>query len=78
MNSLNPSSRIKARNILGWAACSPTPMSIQELSHALAMSGNYEVSDVSVIGHIDFVRLCGPIIEVNDNYVQFVHFTVKE
>ena len=53
-------------------------MSIQELSHALAMSGNYEVSDVSVIGHIDFVRLCGPIIEVNDNYVQFVHFTVKE
>jgi hypothetical protein len=32
----------------------------------------------AVIANVNFVRLCGPIIEVVDERLQFVHFTVKE
>jgi hypothetical protein len=32
----------------------------------------------SVIASVNFVRICGPIIEIVDDIPQFVHFTVKE
>ncbi|KAK7976663.1 Short chain dehydrogenase sol3 [Apiospora arundinis] len=78
VNNLGSRDKIKARQILGWVACSPTPISTQELIHALAINMNHPEKRLELVGSFDFVRLCGPIIEVNDNYVQFVHFTVKE
>jgi hypothetical protein len=32
----------------------------------------------SVTGRVPFVQICGPIIEINAEKLQFVHFTVKE
>ena len=75
-----PSARAKktAQNILGWVGCSPTPLTIHELEQALLV--DVESNEKTGRGSfgLDFVKLCGPIVEVIDEYVQFVHFTVKE
>ena len=69
--------RNKARNILGWVGCSPTPLTIQELEQALMI--DIETGrNRGRSSKLDIVQLCGPIVEVVDQYVQFVHFTVKE
>lgn len=39
--------------------------------------GDFE-SKPRVISKLNLVAICGPIVEVADNYVQFVHFTAKE
>ncbi|KAI0600874.1 NACHT domain protein [Biscogniauxia sp. FL1348] len=68
----------KARAILGWVACSPTPLTVQEVQQALSIDlknpGNLGI----IRGNLDIARICGPIVEVVDDYIQFVHFTVKE
>ncbi|MCJ1267692.1 hypothetical protein MMC22_007578 [Lobaria immixta] len=70
--------RNKARNILGWIGCSPTPLKIQELEQALLVDVEDVQSSARVSSSLNIVELCGPIVEVIDEYVQFVHFTVKE
>ena len=67
----------KARNVLGWIGCSPTPLSIQEIEQILCVTDNPSRS-VRVSAMLDVVRLCGPIVEVVDGFVRFAHFTVKE
>ncbi|KIA75967.1 hypothetical protein HK57_00235 [Aspergillus ustus] len=73
-----PSVRDKAKRIIGWVACSPTPLMVQEIQHALAIQpGDLKPSSTQAMApNLD--RLCGPIIEIRDGYVQFVHFTVQE
>ncbi|ERF71684.1 hypothetical protein EPUS_08997 [Endocarpon pusillum Z07020] len=66
------------RNILGWVGCSPTPLTIQELEQALMVDVENVDGIVRVPCSLNIVELCGPIVEVVDEYVQFVHFTVKE
>lgn len=70
--------RTKTRKILGWIGCSPTPLTIQELEQALLVDVENVQSSVRVTSSLNLVELCGPIVEVVDEYVQFVHFTVKE
>ncbi|KAK0630428.1 hypothetical protein B0T17DRAFT_607368 [Bombardia bombarda] len=73
--------RKRARNILGWIGCSPKPLSIRELEQALEVDtpyGDNGSKRSSSIGTLNVVDLCGPIIEVVDEYVHFVHFTVVE
>jgi hypothetical protein len=70
--------KIKTRNILGWIGCSPTPLTIQELEQALMVDVENVESSVHVSSNLNIIELCGPIVEVVDEYVQFVHFTVKE
>ena len=70
--------KTKARNILGWIGCSPTPLTIWELEQALLVDVADLQSSVRVPSNLNLVELCGPIVEVIDEYVQFVHFTVKE
>ncbi|RHZ68337.1 hypothetical protein CDV55_105500 [Aspergillus turcosus] len=73
-----PSAREKARRILAWVGCSPTPLTVQEIEQALTIKpGSYEL-EKKVFASPNLYRLCGPIIEIVDGYVQFVHFTVKE
>ncbi|KAI1355079.1 NACHT domain protein [Xylaria sp. FL0043] len=70
--------REKARLILGWIGCSPTALTIQEIQQALSIDLEDPKRSGKVRGNLDLVRICGPIVEHVDSYVQFVHFTVKE
>ncbi|PVI01812.1 hypothetical protein DM02DRAFT_590626 [Periconia macrospinosa] len=68
----------KARMIIGWIAVSPTPLTIYELEQALAVHAQGITGTGRMPSSPPLVRLCGPIVEVVDEYVQYVHFTVYE
>ena len=79
INHLSPPAlRDKVRKLLGWVGCSPTPLTIQEIEQALIVRMDDIDGDVRVIARLNPIRICGPIVEVVDDYVQFVHFTAKE
>ncbi|KAI0812103.1 NACHT domain protein [Xylaria sp. FL0064] len=73
-----PALREKARLVLGWIGCSPTALTVQEIQQALSIDLEDPKRSGKVRGNLDLVRICGPIVEHVDGYVQFVHFTVKE
>jgi hypothetical protein len=54
------------------------PLTIQEIEQALVVSREGVEGSAKVIAALNMPRICGPIVEVVDDYVQFVHFTVKE
>ncbi|KAI8718204.1 NACHT domain-containing protein [Fusarium sp. LHS14.1] len=70
--------RHNARMILGWVGCAPSPMTRHELEQALVINLGQVNQDPRVNSVLNVVEFCGPIVEVIDDYVQFVHFTVKE
>jgi hypothetical protein len=70
--------RDKALKLLGWIGSSLTPLTIQEIEQALIVRMNDIDGDLKVIARLNPVQVCGPILEIVDDYVQFVHFTVKE
>lgn len=76
--SKKPGRREKGRAILGWIACAPTPLAVQEIQQALSIDVSRPGRSGRVAGNFDVVEVCGPIVEVVDEYVRFVHFTVKE
>ena len=79
VNSLNPPAlKEKARKLLGWVGCSPTPLTIQEMEQALTVSLDDIEGNARVLANLNIIKVCGPIVEVVEDYVQFVHFTVKE
>jgi hypothetical protein len=53
-------------------------MTTTELGQALLVRFSDEETATRSLSVVDFPRICGPIVEVVDDYVQFVHFTVKE
>ena len=69
---------MKARKLIGWIACSPTPLTPPEIQAALSIKFDDEIGKFCPIANLDLRRICGPIVEVVDGYAQFVHFTVKE
>ena len=68
----------KARKLLGWIGNSPTPLTIHEMEQALIINPDDLEGNVKVLASLNVVKICGSIVEVVDDYVQFVHFTVKE
>jgi hypothetical protein len=79
VNNLDPPAlKYKARKILGWIGCSPVPLTIQEIQQALIINLDDREGKTRILGPLNIVKVCGPIVEVVDDYVQFVHFTVKE
>jgi len=79
IDSLNPPQlRDKARKLIGWVGSSPKSLSIQEIEQALTIRMDDFDGDVRVIAKLNPVQVCGPILEVVDDYVQFVHFTARE
>lgn len=79
VNSLNPPTlRDKARKLLGWIGCTQVPLTIQEIEQALIIRADDLEGNARVLASLNIVKICGPIIEVVDGYVQLVHFTVKE
>ncbi|OJJ99037.1 hypothetical protein ASPACDRAFT_79712 [Aspergillus aculeatus ATCC 16872] len=81
INDLSPRKRDQCRKILGWLGTAPIPLTTWEMEQALSV----EIDDVEGTPcdqtssqdflSVDFVQLCGPIIEVADEKLQFVHFT---
>ena len=63
--------------VLGWIGSSPIPMTRHEMEQALLVDSNANAAP-TVITNVNFVRICGPIVEVVEESLQFVHFTVKE
>ncbi|KAF5668760.1 Nacht domain-containing protein [Fusarium denticulatum] len=67
-----------ARSILGWVGCAPSPMTLKEIEQALLVDPEVPSMLPRVQARVNVVQICGPIIDVVDGYVQFVHFTVPE
>ena len=79
VNSLRPPKlKEKARKLLGWIGSSPMPLTIQEMEQALTVSLDDKTGSTRVQSQLNVQKICGPIVEVVDDYVQFVHFTAKE
>lgn len=74
----SPALKEKARKLLGWIGSSLTPLTIQEIEQAMIVKMGDMDGDAVVIARLNPVLICGPILEVVDDYVQFVHFTAKE
>lgn len=52
-------------------------MTRHEMEQALLVDSSSNAAP-AVIAEVNFVHICGPVIEVVDDSLQFVHFTVKE
>ncbi|KAM5360852.1 hypothetical protein ACJZ2D_013481 [Fusarium nematophilum] len=81
INKLRPHLRAKCRKVLGWIGCAPIPLTALEMEQALSidLSPEKEPSEPpQLVTNVSFVQMCGPIIEVVDEKLQFVHFTVHE
>lgn len=51
---------------------------VQEVRQALTVKLDDRVGGARLLADLNLQKICGPIIEVDDEYIQFVHFTVKE
>src|SRR6266496_827305 len=76
INNLPSTLRDRARKLLGWTGCSQREFTRYEIEQALLIVPGRECPQVDA--PLDILKLCGPIIEVVNEKVQFVHFTVKE
>ncbi|KAL2672527.1 hypothetical protein Neosp_013239 [[Neocosmospora] mangrovei] len=81
INKLRPQLRAKCRKILGWIGSAPVPLTALEMEQALSIDSNLEEElsgPPQLFTNVSFVQMCGPIIEVVDEKLQFVHFTVHD
>ncbi|KAF5699854.1 hypothetical protein FGLOB1_11149 [Fusarium globosum] len=76
--SKDPHRKKLARSILGWVGCAPTPMTLKEIEQALLVDPSCPCKVPKVQARVNVVQICGPIVDVVDGYVQFVHFAVRE
>ncbi|TVY66692.1 Vegetative incompatibility protein HET-E-1 [Fusarium oxysporum f. sp. cubense] len=76
--SPDPQRRNLARSILGWVGCAPSPMTLKEIEQTLLVDPDCPFKLPRVQARVNVVQICGPIIDIVDGYVQFVHFTVRE
>ena len=70
--------REMARKVIGWVGCSPAPMTIFELEQALIIPAMPSDGSARTSSRLEPVELCGPVVEIVDEHVQFVHFTARE
>jgi hypothetical protein len=75
---LNPKERLAARKILEWMGCAAYSLRKEELLQALAIEPGETSFSKGRRVFRDILKLCGPIIETENDIVQFVHFTAKE
>ncbi len=55
----------------------PLLMTVREMEQALAVKNGIDEAP-TVSARTPILELCGPIVEIQDEMLQFVHFTVKE
>jgi len=72
--------RDKCRKVLGWIECAPLPLTIFEMEQALSVDVDPDrnLDKVPRVLPTNFVQMCGPIVEIVGEKLQFVHFTVPE
>ncbi|KAI0115612.1 hypothetical protein GGR51DRAFT_503565 [Nemania sp. FL0031] len=68
----------RARTLLGWIACTPVSMTVEEAQQALLVRPNDRHQVFSIVAKLDVVEILGPIVEIVDTYIRFVHFTAQE
>ncbi|KAJ5175558.1 NACHT nucleoside triphosphatase [Penicillium canariense] len=78
LNKLPPSSSTLCRRALGWIGCTPVSITVEEMSFALSLDPDGKRDLPRSESLLNVVGLCGPIVEISNGYVSFVHFTVKE
>ena len=75
-------SRIKesqyAKKVLQWMVCAKTPLREAEVLQALLVKPLLTDFQKQRKAWVDVQRECGPIIEIRDGVVRFVHFTAQE
>jgi len=76
--SLNSKERVMVRRIMEWVGCANFPPMVEELLQALAITPGQKDFLRGRKAFRDIFKLCGPIIEIENSVVQFVHFTAKE
>ncbi|PNP80169.1 hypothetical protein FNYG_06492 [Fusarium nygamai] len=67
----------QCKKILSWVACSPVQITRHEMEQALIIQADQRRVP-PVRSNLNTLPLCGPLVEVEDEYLKFVHFTVKE
>ncbi|CVL05439.1 uncharacterized protein FMAN_10739 [Fusarium mangiferae] len=73
-----PSSAQKqCKKILSWIACAPVQITRHEMEQVLIIKTDHR-SVPPVRSTLNTLPLCGPLVEVEDEKLKFVHFTVKE
>ena len=75
---LSRSEIAQAKAILEWVSCSIVPVRTVEIQLALAVGNERDPFQGCRESLLDVVRRCGPILEVVDKYIYFVHFSAKE
>ena len=75
---LSPLERAQAKAILEWVSCSIVPISRNEIQAALSVARGKDPSRGRKEPLLDVVRWCGPIAEIIDDHIYFVHFSAKE
>jgi hypothetical protein len=73
-----PKLREVVRNILMWVACAARPLREEELLQILAIDIGKDDFTRGRKDYRDICQACGPIIEVANGAVRFVHFSAKE
>ncbi|KAK5633496.1 hypothetical protein RRF57_009210 [Xylaria bambusicola] len=53
-------------------------MTIEEAQQALLVRPNDRNQVFNIVAKLDVVEILGPIVEIVDTYIRFVHFTAKE
>lgn len=67
-----------ARRILQWIVCAKIPLREVELRQALLVKPLFVEFQRQKFAWVDIQRTCGPVIEIRDGVVRFVHFTAYE
>ena len=68
----------QAKSILEWVSCSIVPITRNEVQTALFVARGKDPSRGRKQIPLDVVRRCGPIIEIINDHIYFVHFSAKE
>ena len=56
-------------------------MTILEIEQAILINPNTDRQpeiNLTELSRLNFVKMCGPIVEIVDEELRFVHFTVQE
>ena len=70
--------RHQAKGILEWISCSIVPVRTIEIQFALSIASDKDPFQGRRESLLNVVKRCGPILEVIDEHVYFVHFSAKE
>ncbi|KAK1833652.1 hypothetical protein QBC39DRAFT_302504 [Podospora conica] len=74
-----PSSVCKiSKRILAYIACSPVPIMVREMEQFILLDPGVLEEVHPVRARMNVIQYCGPLVEVVEDRLQFVHFTAKE